>query len=527
MAWDIVLAKNDEGDLRLGWSARWSLTSRILAVNIFALASLAGGLSYLDSYRSRLIDLHLDQTRSETRLIAEAVAAAPPARRAATVQRLGLVTRQRIRLYSAGGAVIADSWRGAEPSYTLRDPSDEPWERHAARAIDRAVDRIVNAEKFDDFVEPAVDRADAWPEIVAARSSRAIEARVRRAPDITPMLSAATVAPGTDITVLTTRNARDITRIVRAERFGLSVVLGITIGMSVLLSLFLARTIVRPLRRLAIAAQRVRSGRAREVQVPRLPSRGDEIGTLARALSDMTQALRQRIDATDSFAADVTHELKNPLASLRSAVDSLTVATAPNDRSALVAIIRDDVQRLDRLINDISEASRLDAELSRARFEPVDLGIMIEGLVAAREARGLNGQVRLAFARPRLGSTVVMGDDSRLARVLSNLIDNAVSFSPPDGLVQIAATCDGERVIIRVEDDGPGVPPEIREEIFQRFHSIRPGDDAFGKHSGLGLAIARAIVDGHGGTIAALDRDGGVNGARFMILLPAAPAQPA
>ncbi len=200
--------------------------------------------------------------------------------------------------------------------------------------------------------------------------------------------------------MLITNNVRDITRIVRAERFAIGVVIAGVMLVSILLSLFLARTIARPLRHLAIAAHRVRLGRAREVVVPRLPSRRDEIGLLSRALSDMSQALRRRIDAVEAFAADVSHELKNPLASLRSAVDSLGVVKDPALQTRLLDIVRDDVMRLDRLITDVAEISRLDGELSRARFEPIDLGPLIEGLLGAREERGRNGEVRIAFARP-------------------------------------------------------------------------------------------------------------------------------
>jgi len=336
------------------------------------------------------------------------------------------------------------------------------------------------------------------------------------------MISAAVPLPGSRAVLLATTNAREIVRTVRAERLRLGIVMALVVLVSVLLSLFLARTIARPLRRLALAAHRVRLGRAREVQVPRLPSRRDEIGTLARALSDMSMALRQRIDATEAFAADVTHELKNPLASLRSAVDSLDLVQDPALQRQLIGVIRDDVGRLDRLITDISEASRVDAELARARFERVDLGQMIEGLVSSREARGKNGDVRLAYARPHKGVAVVFGDGSRLTRVVENLVDNAISFSPPGGLVQVAATRDDDDVLIRVEDEGPGVPAEAREVIFNRFHSIRPEGEAFGRHSGLGLAIAKAIVEGHNGTIEVSDRDNAPSGARFQIRLRAA-----
>jgi two-component system sensor histidine kinase ChvG len=266
---------------------------------------------------------------------------------------------------------------------------------------------------------------------------------------------------------------------------------------------------------------RVRLGRDREVTVPRLPRRRDEIGSLAQALSDMTQALRHRIDATDAFAADVTHELKNPLASLRSAADALQRVSDPEQRAQLMAIIQDDVRRLDRLITDIAEASRLDAELSRARFEGIDLGRVIETIVRAREMRGPNPRgVQVAFARPRVDTAVVRGDEFRLARIVENLLDNAISFSPPGGLVQITATRSGPEVIVRVEDEGPGVPAELRESIFRRFTSVRSDEDA--SHSGLGLAIARAIADGHGGTLEVETRDERPAGAAFILRLPAA-----
>jgi two-component system sensor histidine kinase ChvG len=521
------LRRNDEDGLRLSWSGRWSVTARILAVNIFALAMLAGGFFYLDSYRTRLIDARLEEVGVQTRLISDALASTPAERRGPLLARLGQSTGLRLRFYESARSPrpTLDSWRLGPPTYALRDPATEEWQRHVARFLDRVIDRIVWADRPEHYFEPVVDRATAWPEAREALASGELVTHVRRAPDRTHMLSAA--MPSFDSgkgrgVLVSTINARDIVRTVRAERFRLGIVIALVVIVSVLISLFLARTIARPLRRLAIAAHRVRLGRAREVQVPRLPSRRDEIGTLARALSDMSLALRQRIDATEAFAADVTHELKNPLASLRSAVDSLDLVQDPDLQRQLIAVIRDDVARLDRLITDISEASRVDAELARARFETIDLGPMIEGLVATREARGTNGDVRLAYARPHKGVAVVFGDGSRLTRVVENLVDNAISFSPPGGLVQIAATRDGDQVVVRIEDEGPGVPAEAREVIFNRFHSIRPEGEAFGRHSGLGLAIAKAIVEGHNGSIEVADRDNAPTGARFLIRLPAA-----
>ena len=234
----------------------------------------------------------------------------------------------------------------------------------------------------------------------------------------------------------------------------------------------------------------------------------------------MSAALRARIDATDAFAADVTHELKNPLASLRSAADALERVRDDDQRAQLLAIIQDDVRRLDRLVTDIAEASRLDAELSRARLEPIDLGRVVEELLRERERRGPNPRgVQVAFARPRKGTTVVRGDEFRLVRIVENLLDNAISFSPDDALVQITATKIGDEVILRVEDRGPGVPPDLAESIFRRFTSVRPV--GHGGHSGLGLAIARAIADGHDGRLEVETRDRREEGAAFILTMPA------
>ncbi len=522
------MPRNDDEELRLRWSGRIPLTARILAVNILALLMLAGGFFYLDSYRARLLDQRVQEVAEQTRLVAQAAAAAPLESRPGLLRRLGSLTGLRLRVYPRGqpGAAPFDSWQGASPTYRLRDPEGQPWQRQAARTLDRAVNFVAGAEELAPFEEPARDLLPAWPEASSVAAGAPLATRVREARDLTPVISAAVpVAPviadqPRGGILLATINARDVTRIVRAERLRLGLVLLVATLLSVLLSLFLARTIALPLRRLARAAHQVRLGRAREVDVPRLPARRDEIGLLARALHDMTGSLRYRIDATEAFAADVTHELKNPLASLRSAVDSLERVEDPELRRQLLDVVRHDVVRLDRLIVDIAEVSRLDAELTRARFEPIDLGGLIEGLMPLWEERASAGRVSLAFARPRVGSAVIAGDASRLARAIDNVVDNAISFSPPESLVEIcASSVDGE-VSITVEDEGPGVPPQAREAIFNRFHSIRPDGEAFGRHSGLGLAIAKAIVEGHDGRITAEDRRDGRSGARFAMRFP-------
>jgi two-component system sensor histidine kinase ChvG len=516
------LPRSDEHKLALRWSGRISLTARILAVNVFALAILAGSLLYLDSYRTRIIEARVEQAATEVRIIASALAFAPPAAREKLLLQLGQESRARLRVYSAAGPKLLDSWNGGSPTYDLRDPTAEPWEKNVARVLDNIFDAIVGEHRPSDYFPGPERLLQDWPEARAALVGEQPVTAMRRAPEGTPFISAAQVVPGSNSVLLLTRNARSIRAGVRRERLTLGFILGGTILLSVLLSLFLARTIALPLRRLARAAERVKMGRAREVNVPLLPARKDEIGLLARALHDMTHSLRYRIDATEAFAADVTHELKNPLASLRSAVDGLDRVDDPDLRRKLLEVVRHDVVRLDRLVVDIAEVSRLDAELSRARFEPVDLGKLIESLLGLWEDRAGGRDVKLAFARPRVGTAVVMGEESRLARVVDNIVDNAISFSPPGGLVEIGAVRIDEEVVVSVEDEGPGVPQDARQAIFNRFHSIRPEGEAFGRHSGLGLAIAKAIVEGHDGRIIAEDRHGGRVGARFVIRFPGA-----
>jgi two-component system, OmpR family, sensor histidine kinase ChvG len=502
------------------WSGRWTLTHRILAVNVLTLVLVVLSTLYLDVFRNRLSKERTQQTRLETATAVAAMSHVSQDEWPALLATASKVTGDRFRLYGPDGTLLIDSWRLTGPSYELRDPRAEHWTKDVARALDRGFNTLVGARSFEEYAEPPVDRLQAWPEAVRAKSLGRATTKIRNAPDLTPIISSA--VPLDRGILLATDNDRTFTHTVRKERALILGAMAVVIAISVLLSMFLARTIVRPLRRLAIAAHRVRLGRAREVNVPRLPRRSDEIGLLARAVSDMSQSLRQRIDNIEAFAADVTHELKNPLASLRSAVDGLDRVDDADLRRRLMAIAREDVGRLDRLINDISEAARTDAELARAEFERVDLGPLIEQLVSSWETRREKGDARIAFARPRRETAVVMGKPDRLARAISAIIDNAVSFSPAGGLVEIAATRVGDEVRIRVDDEGPGVPPEAREAIFNRFHSVRPEGENFGRHSGLGLAIAQAIVKGHDGEIDVHDRDDAPSGARFTIRLPAA-----
>ena len=511
-----------EHGLSLRWSARLSLTTRILVVNVLAIALLAGGLFYLNNYRDRLTEERLVQARMQLTIVADALSAGDARHKNALIRKFSDHLGARLRLYAPDGTKIIDSFALAKPNYEFVDPEMEPLRKDIARLLDRTIESLVFSAPISNFSEPAQDVASEWPELVAARDEPQAVSSVSLAPDRTPVIAAGKSLPDGTGSILLTANARDITRIVRAERSSVLLVILVAATVSILLSLFLARTIVQPIRKLARAALRVRMGRSNEIAIPRMPDRRDEIGQLSRALSDMSTALRYRINTTEAFAADVSHEIKNPLASLRSALEGLERVDDPDLQKQLLDVAKDDVQRIDRLINDISDASRVDAELARAKFEPIDIGNMLEQLLAVREQRATNRGIHIAFARPAKDVAKVMGDGGRLERVFSNLLDNAVSFSPDGGLVEILATPDGEEIVIHVADQGPGILPEQREQVFQRFHSDRPDSEAFGKHSGLGLAIAKTIVEGHQGTIHILDRPGGQSGACIEIRLPKA-----
>lgn len=518
MASDIVSERSELPPV--GWRGRWTLKYRILAVNIITLVLFAAAILLLDAYRNQLRDERVEHLVDQARAAAASAAMIVEGSREKILAAQAGTSGPRYRIYDAQGSLVADSWAAGAPTYSLRDPATQGFGKRIARALDTGFNVLTGEDPPEAFAEPADDRRAAWAELEEVAASGTPSTRVRDAPEGTPVFSAAVPLGEDGRTLLATINDRDYTRAVRAQRGNLAIALGASLILSIFFSSLLSKTIVRPLRHLAIAAQRVRMGRSREINVPRLPDRRDEIGTLARAVSDMSHTLRRRIDETEAFAADVAHELKNPLASLRSAVDSLERIDDPGLKAQLLDVVRQDVVRLDRLITEISEAARTDAELARSQFEPVDMGKLVGQLVSAWEQRRETGSARIAYARPKSGTVMVEGEPSRLARAIDNLLDNAISFSPAGGLVEVTTQRVGEQVRIQVRDEGPGVPEEMRETIFNRFHSLRPPGEDFGRHSGLGLAIASAIVEGHDGTIDVGAPEGAGSGACFTILLP-------
>ena len=338
---------------------------------------------------------------------------------------------------------------------------------------------------------------------------------------------------------LTTRGG-DIDKRLAAERWTLFLLATGAILATILSTLLLAGTIGRPMRRLSDAAKHVRRTIRARTEIPEMPDRLDEIGQLSAAFRDMTQALYRRIEASEKFAADVAHELKNPLTSVRSAAETLRFAKSDNDRQELIETIENDVKRLDRLITDIASSSRLDAELAMGDLKSLDISDMLSVIVDVfrdiHEDRNIN--IELDIADPQVSSDQfrILGHDSRLGQVLNNLIDNAVSFSPEGATVWVRARRLAEDIEIRIEDEGTGIPPKNIEKIFKRFYTDRPDPDAFGLNSGLGLSISRDIVIAHNGRIWAENRFadnaqptkgasssevGDILGACFVICLPA------
>ncbi len=525
------------------------LTLRILAVNMIALLVLMGGLLFVGRYYEQLIESELDALKTQAKLFAAAIAEGSvvrdghdryflaPGLARPMVRRLYETTQTRTWLFDQAGLLVADSHRligdgGVIRVVELPPPQDGRLSTRIIVAVEGWIDgmfRITpDAEPFptapNDTVEPyrnavsALD-GDISGDVWLGDDGNAV------------LVAAAPVQHFKEIkgVVLLRRDTADIDEAIRSVRIDILEVFATSLLVTVLLSLYLANTIARPLYWLADAAERVRASHARHNRIPDFTNRGDEIGELSAALREMTESLRARMEAIERFAADVSHEIKNPLSSLRSAVETVARIDDGDQQKRLMTIIQEDVQRLDRLISDISDFSRLDAELSREGIdeEPVEIVPMLSALAevhsATREAAG-HGPALVRFETDDPPPTLTLtGVESRLVQVFQNLITNAVSFSPEERAVTLSAHDEDGWAVIRVEDEGPGIPDAKLEAIFDRFYSERPKAEKFGTHSGLGLAISRQIVRAHGGEIIAENRrnaDGSTAGAVFTVRLP-------
>ena len=530
------------------------LLRRILLVNLLPLALLLAALLYLDQYQNGLLEAEVTTLREQARIFAGALSEAAVREDTPDNPRVvadlarpllrGLTEptpNAQARLFSPEGEVLADTRvrEGAGGAVTM-----EPLQP----AVDRG--RLANlvGQVYDDLLSLLPHKAEVslldlgqqpagtdWSPDVreelkrnAATPGRLIPPYIRRGDDNRLLISVSEPVSRNRRTlgvVVLTREAREVDDSVLAVRISILALFALALGLTVMLSWYLSLTIARPILRLAGAAAAMREGGGRTGAVPEtLLIRRDEVGQLARALADSAEALWARMDAIERFAADVAHEIKNPLSSIRSAIETLRRIDDPEKQRRLTSIIAEDVGRLDRLITDISDASRIDAELSRASTEPVDLAPILSALAEINEATRDEGDPRVVLELGD-GRLVVQGVGDRLVQVLRNLIGNAQSFSPPNGRILLTAAADGAMVEVAVEDQGPGIPEAKLEHIFDRFYTERPKGERFGTHSGLGLSISRQIVEALNGRISAENRrddSGQVIGAKFTVRLPKA-----
>ncbi len=536
---------------------RWlsPLLVRVLLVNLVPLALLLAALMYLDGFQNGLLQAEVSTLREQARIYAgalseSAVSDEDPEHPKLIAERARPLLRRlteplpnaQAKLFAPDGQVVADSRvREGAAGAVISEPLPPVEDRGAVLGvIGRIYDGILSVlphapQEPSLNIEPSAAAGPDWqPDVkeevrlTGSNQSHEIPPYIRRIADNRLLVTVAEPVARNRHTVgivQLTRDAREVDDSIQAVRISILGLFGLALCLTVLLSWYMSLTIARPILRLARAAERMREGQGRSGTVPaNLLARNDEIGELAGALSESARALWGRMDAIERFAADVAHEIKNPLSSIHSAIETLRRIEDPVKQRRLTAIIAEDVGRLDRLISDISDASRVDAELSRAAVEPIDVAPILALLVEINETTKDDEDPGIDLA-PCEGNTVVLAVEGRLVQVLRNLIANAQSFSPVGGRIGLRARETGAVVEISVEDQGLGIPEGRLENIFDRFYSERPQGERFGQHSGLGLSISRQIVEALKGRISAenrRDEAGHVIGARFVVRLPKA-----
>lgn len=550
-----------------------SLTRRILFFNLAALVVLVGGILYLNQFREGLIDARVESLLTQGEIIAGAVSASAsvdtnsitidpqkllelqagqsitpvpndedlefpidPEKVAPVLTRLISPTRTRARIFDADANLLLDSRhlysRGQVLRYDLPpvDDAAQSWSDWFSGLLNK----MLQPGNLPVYKEAPGGDGSIYPEVMNALTG--VRGAVVRTTEKGELIVSVAVPiqrfrAVLGVLLLSTQ-AGDIDKIVHAERLAIMRVFGVATLVNVVLSLLLSSTIANPLRRLSAAAIRVRRGGAKErEEIPDFSARQDEIGNLSIALRDMTSALYDRIDAIESFAADVSHELKNPLTSLRSAVETLPLAKSDDSKKRLMDVIQHDVRRLDRLISDISDASRLDAELARSDEKSLDMEVLLRDMIdISRQVGHSKRAVEIEYVVDRKPANkakfTVIGHDLRIGQIVTNLIENARSFVPNEtGKITVRLTRTRTRCVVYIEDNGPGIQAEDIDRIFERFYTDRPDSEAFGQNSGLGLSISRQIAEAHGGSLRAeniVDNDGAtLLGARFILSLPA------
>lgn len=525
------------------------LTVRLMAINLFALIFLGGGILYVDQVQKTLLQSRIDELEKDANIMAGALGEAatetgipgstelliPPAQ--AILTRLVSVTNLRTRYFGLNNELLIDSrdlnLNNVEVEDTMpRELGIEDFWQIINREVSNILDLIQKRDEIEEYREVENEMATDYPEVMEALAGE-VSSRVRRLTEDRDIITVAVPVQRFRRVLgalMVSADTGDIYMAVQDVRLTIIQFFCASLLITLLMSLFLAKTIVRPVLRLARSADTVSLGGKSDI--PDLSSRNDEIGDLSRSFKDMTETLEKQIDAVASFAADVAHELKNPLTSMRSAIETMEYTTDPENSAKLRAIISDDVKRLDRLITDISDISRLDAEMTHALKQNVNVTALLETMVDIyiTTQKDTLPHLHLDIKKRRFKSKdgkpapyFVRGLEGQLGQVIRNLVDNAISFSKKDGNIWIRLKRVNKMVEIIVDDEGIGIPEDKLNNIFDRFYSERPKGEAFGKHSGLGLNICKQVVEAHGGTIIAenrLDEDKKIIGARFVVLLP-------
>ncbi|MEO0992405.1 MAG: stimulus-sensing domain-containing protein [Pseudomonadota bacterium] len=526
-----------------------SLQRRIIFFNLAGLAFLVMGVLYLNQFRSGLIEQRIESLRLQAEVIALTIAetaghgdglvAFDPVRANAVLGRVVRPTGLRAQVFDTKLRLAGDTRSlagGQIEEQPLAAPGapEEAAQSATIAWIEQYYESIMKSlhkrpPLYEEVPKGGISRDPEVQEAAQGQVRSVVRANAQDQLIVSVAVPIVRVDAIIGVLVLSTEGG-DIDHVVSSERVVIVQVFVIAALVSMGLSILLANTIAHPIRRLAAAAEGSGTSAGRplnpeRVEIPDMTRRTDEIGELSGALIRMTEALYKRIEAIESFASDVAHEIKNPLTSLRSAVETMQYAKTPEQQQRLLDVIKQDVDRLDRLVTDISNASRLDAELVREKMEPFDLMRLVEMLADVTRTQGEERGVRITVDGP--GEPIkARGLEGRIAQVITNLLDNALSFSPEGGEIAIRVRRREGGLRIVVEDDGPGVPPDNMKTIFERFYTERPETEAFGNHSGLGLNISRQIVEAHGGKIWVENRaprsaeTEAAGGARFCIDLP-------
>jgi two-component system sensor histidine kinase ChvG len=546
-----------------------SLTRRIVFLNLSALAVLLSGILYLNQFREGLVEAYKDSLAAQGKIIAGAIAASAtietnsitvdpdkllelqagesvepgiasldelsspidPEVVAPLLRSLVQPNRTRARVYDRSGVLILDSkflYAGGQVlRYDLPGINSEKPDG-MIRTIGNFLNRLLQRRdlpRYEEFPNSGIN----YPEVVSALTG-APSTMVRMTQKGEQVISIAVPIQRLRVisgVLLLSSEGNEIDKIVTQERLAILRIFLVAAIVLIVLSVLLASTIANPLRKLSEAANRVRRGVDSREEIPDFGGRQDEIGMLSTSIREMTQSLYSRIEAIEKFAADVSHELKNPLTSLRSAVETLPLAKTEDSKRRLHEVIQHDVRRLDRLITDISDASRLDAELAREKAEAIDLEQLLNNIVSMSRDMRIGQQevaidLRITKGKGTGNPYQIVGHEDRLAQVFVNIIDNAKSFVPAEGgKIEISLEPVGKAIVLAIADNGPGIPAEKADRIFERFYTDRPESQGFGQNSGLGLSISRQIVEAHGGTISASNREDALSGAVFTIVLPA------